>query len=215
MAQSTPPSNDRRPLQTRGKAWVNTFTNLLLKTGITPNQISVLSVLFGFLGASAFFYSGHSNWLFLAAAVFIQLRLIANMMDGLVATEGKRGTANGQLYNEVPDRLTDVLFLASAGYATGQPAGIAFGWAASCGALMTAYIRLHGAAITEGAHDFSGPCAKPQRMFLLTVSALLTAIFANPQVLKIGLALIMIGTYYTFARRAVRLSQQLTERAKK
>ena len=111
---------------------------MLLKTGITPNQISVLSVLFGFLGASAFFYSGHSNWLFLAAAVFIQLRLIANMMDGLVATEGKRGTANGQLYNEVPDRLTDVLFLASAGYATGQPAGIAFGWAASCGSLMTA-----------------------------------------------------------------------------
>jgi len=192
---------------------VNTFTRLLLKTRISPNQISVISIVFGISGAAFFLHSFHHPLALLGAAASIQLRLIANMMDGLVATEGGRASANGLLYNEVPDRFTDVLFLASAGYASGSSVGIIAGWLASCGALMTAYIRLHGAAINEGAHDFCGPFAKPQRMFVLTLAALIAAFFPTFGILTGSLVLIAAGTFFTFARRTARLSKQLKARA--
>ena len=41
-------------------------------------------------------------------------------------------TATGELYNELPDRIADLLFLAGAGYAiTGVAWGSALGWAAA------------------------------------------------------------------------------------
>lgn len=205
--------SDRRPLSTRNKSWVIRFTRDLLRTGITPNQVSLLSVAFGIGGAASFLWSSEFPALFLAAAIAIQLRLLANMMDGLLAMEGGLATPNGALFNEVPDRFTDVLFLATAGYATNHPWGILLGWACACGALMTAYIRLHGASANGGVHDFRGPCSKPQRMFLLTVSAILTFIFENTAVLLVGLTVIALGTYITFFRRMKRLSDQLQQHA--
>jgi phosphatidylglycerophosphate synthase len=65
-----------------------------------------------------------------AAATFIQLRLLANLLDGLMAVEEGKRTPTRVLYNEFPDRIADtVLFLsAAAGYASGWPA---IGWLAA------------------------------------------------------------------------------------
>ena len=49
----------------------------------------------------------------------IQLRLIANLLDGLVAVEGGKRTPTGELYNEAPDRIADTAVLVGAGYAVG------------------------------------------------------------------------------------------------
>ncbi len=61
---------------------------------------------------------------FVLGALCCQLRLICNLLDGLVAVEGGRGGADGAFWNEVPDRVSDILFLGAAGVAAGQP-----GWA--------------------------------------------------------------------------------------
>ena len=202
-------SSDRRPLKTRGKAWVGHFTRLLLRTGITPNQISVLSVVFALLGFFCFYYGGESVTLLILAAVFIQLRLLANMMDGLVAVEGGRKTHNGELYNEVPDRLGDILFLVGAGYASGSAFGVTLAWVAIAGAIMAPYIRMQGAALLNGEHDFCGPFAKPHRMFALTVTALLAAFLPGLNLILIGLWIIAIGTWATVVRRTYRISCRL------
>ena len=55
--------------------------------------------------------------MFLAAAACIQLRLLCNLFDGMVAVEGGFKTKSGEIYNELPDRVADVLILAGAGYA--------------------------------------------------------------------------------------------------
>ncbi|PYL24189.1 MAG: hypothetical protein DMF44_05850 [Verrucomicrobia bacterium] len=44
-------------------------------------------------------------WLF--AALGAQLRLRANMLDGMVALVSARASKVGELYNEVPDRVWD------------------------------------------------------------------------------------------------------------
>lgn len=144
-------------------------------------------------------------WLgFIAAALCVQGRLMCNLLDGLVAVEGGRKSKGGELFNEIPDRIEDSLFLAGAGMACGQ---VALGLAAALLAVFTAYVRAFGASVGQG-QDFCGPLAKPQRMFFLTVGLLAAAAGAlgsfNGNILAWMLAFIAFGTAVTAARRIVR-----------
>ena len=110
--------------------------------------------------------------LWIVGAAFIQLRLLANLFDGMVAIA--RGTASkvGELFNEVPDRVSDSAILIGLGYAPGGQVGL--GYAAALAAMMTAYVR----AVGKGAgtpNEFCGPMAKQQRMFLATMTCLFCA----------------------------------------
>jgi phosphatidylglycerophosphate synthase len=156
----------RRPLKSRGTFWASALTRLLLKTSITANQVSVLGIVAAAIGAAAFVFADERAWLWLIAALCIQLRLLANMMDGLVA--GNRGSPTGPLFNELPDRLQDSLLLISAGYASGLDW---LGWLAALLAAMTAYVRAVGTSLGQQP-DFRGPMAKPHRMAALTLGAL-------------------------------------------
>ena len=100
-------------------------------------------------------------------------------MDGMVAIEGGKKSATGDLFNEVPDRIADVMILAGAGFCVfAQPWGIHLGWLAAALAVMTACIRMQGAALT-GKHDFSGPMAKQHRMAFITALCVIWCAFAE------------------------------------
>jgi len=207
---------DRRPIKTRSAGWAQALTRILVRWGASPNQVSVASIAFAVAGAALLAAETNGSteaWLFLGVALCIQLRLLANMLDGLIAVEGGRMTKTGELYNEIPDRIADVAFLAAAGYASHQGEwGIALGWSAAVLAVNTAYIRAIGAR-RGWAQDFCGPQAKPHRMFLLTVACLLA--FAEklagwpPRVLFLFLIVINLGTLLTCVRRTIRLARQL------
>jgi 1-acyl-sn-glycerol-3-phosphate acyltransferase len=91
----------------------------MLRTPITADQISLLGIGFSVLAACALVGAARWPWAFLAAAVAIQLRLLCNMLDGLVAVEGQRSSFNGPLFNEVPDRLEDSIIIVAFGHAAG------------------------------------------------------------------------------------------------
>lgn len=137
-------------------------------------------------------------WLPLAAGG-IQLRLLCNLMDGLVAVEGGLKGRGGDLFNEAPDRYEDAVLLAAAGAAAGLPA---LGWMAATAAVLTAYVRAFGASLGHG-QDFCGPFAKQQRMFWLTVGALAGVIYLPA--LGWALWLIGLGALMTAGRRILRL----------
>ena len=80
----------RRPLASRDIAFFRALAAGLSRAGISPNAISFLSVVFAIGAGLAFAATTHCvGWAlrgcWLAAACFIQLRLIANMLDGMVA----------------------------------------------------------------------------------------------------------------------------------
>lgn len=213
----------RRPIKSRASGWAQSAARLLLRLNFSPNGVSVASVIFAGLAASCIYcspYLSNTPWLWLAAAICIQLRLICNLLDGMLAVEGGLGTANGDLYNETPDRIADILILAAAGYCCQHPLAVTLGWGAASSAVLTAYIRMHGASLT-GSHDFCGPMAKPHRMAAMTVVCLLMAIThalvktdkataCGEDILFGALALIAATTFFTFLRRLFRLSQKLT-----
>ncbi|RYD66279.1 MAG: CDP-alcohol phosphatidyltransferase family protein [Verrucomicrobiaceae bacterium] len=207
--------SSRRPLKTRSTEWARSLARGLTSAGISPNAISAFSVVAALIGGAAFIGAarGWISWPvgWIAGAAMIQLRLLCNLMDGMVAIEGGKKSATGDLWNEIPDRLADTIFLVSAGWAAGIPwIGVLTAWAS----VMTAYVRAMGAALT-GAHDFCGPCAKPHRMAILTVASLITAAEAlwegHGEVMRIAIIIIAAGTCITILRRTIRLATKLKE----
>ena len=196
----------RRPLATRGSGFAQALLARLLRSPVTPNQISLASIGFAAIGAAAVLAGPAWGWL---AALGIQLRLMCNLLDGMVAVEGGRGSPTGALYNEVPDRVADSLLIVALGYAVGQPW---LGWAGALAAALTAYIRVLGGALGV-AQDFRGPMAKPHRMALLTGAALLGmvewALAWPPRVLLAAAWLILLGSLLTCALRLRAVARQL------
>jgi phosphatidylglycerophosphate synthase len=214
--ESSEADSNRRPIRMRSAPWARELAGGLAKLGVSPNQVSLFSVACALVGAGLFLTEALSQgaaWLLIGAAACIQLRLLANMLDGLIAVEGGHQTKVGELYNEIPDRIADVLFLASAGYASQHGvSGVALGWSASVLAVGTAYIRALGAR-RAAAQDFCGPVAKQQRMFLLTVGCLLAAgehiTGWSRAALFWTLVVITVGTLVTCMRRVQHLAERL------
>ncbi len=208
------PKANRRPLKSRSTGWAAAVARGAHRTGLTANQISFLGIVVAVIGAWALVASWRTPWLYLAAAACIQLRLLANLLDGMIAVEGGRGGPTGAIWNEFPDRIEDSLFLVAAGYSASMPE---LGWLAALLAAICAYVRLLGASLGQP-QDFGGPMAKPHRMAALTLGCLLA--IATPllpdggrkdEMLIIGLFLTVIsaGTLLTITLRLMRLSKAL------
>lgn len=213
--ENKPDLAGRRPLKSRATAWAEGLSRVLVRSGVSANMISVFSAVFALVAAAILAGVGQDWWprlWLLAAAVFIQLRLVCNLMDGMVAIEGGKKTATGDLFNEVPDRIADVAILAGAGLcAFCQPWGTHLGWLAAALAVMTAYTRMQGATLT-GKHDFRGPMAKPQRMALVTAVCLVGAFIPDHvDVFFWALVVMVLGEIITMWRRLNGISAHLKE----
>lgn len=200
-------TGSRRPLRSRNTEWAKRLARLLLRTRITPNAVSVSGIGFAAAGAACFALAAESRWLGPAGALFVQLRLLANLMDGLLAVEGGRKSPTGALYNEFPDRIEDALLLIAAGYGAGWPV---LGWCAALLAMGTAYVRALGGAIGLP-QDFCGPMAKQHRMALLTLGAV-TSAFASAMPWALGA--IAAGSAITSVRRLHRQAAALRKTAR-
>lgn len=157
----------RRPLASRSTRWAAALSTGAVRWGFTADGISILSLIFAGAGAASLLLLPRP-WNLLACAAGIQLRLVCNLLDGMVAIEGGRKSTVGMLYNEVPDRVADSMFLVALGYEIGIPW---LGWLAALAAAVTAYIRVLGGTFGL-AQDFRGPLAKQHRMFVMTMGCL-------------------------------------------
>ncbi|MCH6571110.1 MAG: NTP transferase domain-containing protein [Thaumarchaeota archaeon] len=85
------------------------ISKLLLKTGITPNQISVLSFVIGLAGAS-FFFIGEYFYLILGG-IIVHIHSIVDGCDGEVARLKLRQTKYGGWLDSVLDRYVDAAII--------------------------------------------------------------------------------------------------------
>lgn len=200
-------TDGRRPLKTRDSRWAQNLAAALARRRITPNAISVAGMVFATIGGLALL-TLQCGCLPQSAALLIgvagiQLRLLCNLLDGMVAVEGGLKGKAGDLFNEAPDRYADIVLLAGAGYGIGAPW---LGWMASAAAVLTAYVRAFGSSLAQG-QDFCGPFAKPHRMFFLTVGCF--GAIAHRPALEWALWLIAAGAFFTAIRRVVWLYRKL------
>lgn len=196
----TKDTGDRRPLASRSAGWANWLASALAQTSITPNQISVASVGFAAAGAAVLvLWTGPAG--LIVCALCVQLRLLCNLLDGMVAIEGRKASAVGVLYNEFPDRAADSLFLVALGYAAGVPW---LGWLCALLAALTAYIRVTGGSLGFP-QDFRGPQAKPHRMAVMTAGCVMAAVelylWGSHHALLVAAGVIAVGSAATCVTR--------------
>lgn len=161
-------------------------------------------------------WPAHAWPFWIASALLVQFRLLCNLFDGMVAVGAGRSSPVGELYNEVPDRISDAAALIGLGYAAGGAPWL--GFTAAVLAVFTAYVRALGVAAGAGSH-FIGPMAKPQRMFLVTITALYVGLAPStwePQVAGLDLpaltlALVAAGCGATSVRRLQRIARRLRQ----
>ncbi|MBX7249305.1 MAG: CDP-alcohol phosphatidyltransferase family protein [Caulobacteraceae bacterium] len=215
---------NRRPIGQRGSNWASALAAGLARNGVAPDLISAISMGIALVGFAAFGLSGISEgaarvvWLLLAA-LMIQLRLLANMLDGMVALENGKGGPDGPIWNELPDRISDALFLIGAGYgafAAAPHLGPALGFLCAVLAVLTAHVRELGRGHGFPA-DYGGPMAKRQRMTALTAAALASSVEGawgwNGETLMWALALTAALTALTVFLRTRTLARRLREKA--
>ena len=169
-------ASDRRPIAARNLGMTQRMAAALVVRGASPNGISIAGMVAGMAAGLAFaatVWMPGAAWLFwLLGALLVQGRLMANLLDGMVAIG--RGVASpvGELFNEVPDRVSDTAVLVGLGVAAGSAA---LGLAAALAAMATAYVRTTARA-AGAPSDFGGPMAKQHRMALATGLAVWCAV---------------------------------------
>ena len=138
---------------------------------VHPDAISYLSIAAAGLGALCFWQAGRHPGLLLLGPLFCYARLWCNMLDGMVALASGLASTRGEILNDLPDRVSDVLIFTGVAH-SGLNSPVSGYWA-SILAVLTAYVGMMGQAVCAK-REFSGVMAKPWRMVALHVGAWLT-----------------------------------------
>jgi len=188
----------------------------LVRRGVSANGVSVAGMVAGLAAGAALMATTHLDGLpqrvaWLAAAALVIVRLLANMLDGMVAIGSGTSSAVGELYNEVPDRVSDSAALIGLGYALGgEPV---LGYLAVLAGVFTAYVRALGKAAGAG-QEFVGPFAKQQRMACVIGCAAYCGLAPTDWLPALGLpaivlAVVAVGSLFTALRRLWRIGRRL------
>jgi len=210
-----PKSISRRPIKARDSRWAAKIAAALARVPVKPNTISIFSAVFAAIAGACFAATACPRVatsalaiaaLFVCGAACVQLRLLCNLFDGMVAVEGGFKTKSGEVFNELPDRFADAFILIGLGYAANVSAGAELGYIAALLAVITAYVRALGASAGAG-QNFMGPMAKQHRMAVVTIAAIVCAVAAfwslHGWVATIALGIMIAGMLVTIARRAL------------
>jgi len=169
MAQYDPTS--RRPIGEGFRSTARFATALCVQNNIHPDAISYASLVAAAIAAVCFWKSGFHPWLLFVAPLFCHLRLWFNMLDGMVAIVSGKASWRGEILNDLPDRVSDVLIFVGAAHSGWMNPFLGY-WAAIF-ALLTAYVGMFGQAVGVQ-REFSGVMSKPWRMVALSIGAWLT-----------------------------------------
>lgn len=161
----------RRPIAAGFRRTAAAATRFCVRVGIHPDAISYLSMVAALAAALCFWKSGEMRWLLIVAPLFCYLRLWFNMLDGMVAVAAGKASPRGEILNDLPDRLSDVIIFA--GVAHSGLMNPIFGYWAAISAVLTAYVGLFGQALGVQ-REFGGIMSKPWRMVALHIGAWLT-----------------------------------------
>ena len=111
--------------------------------------------------------------LLIVAPLLCYVRLWCNMLDGMVAMAGGKASARGEILNDLPDRLSDVIIFTGVAHSSFANPIVAY-WAAIL-AVLTAYVGLFGQAVGVQ-REFGGIMSKPWRMVALSLGAWATVV---------------------------------------
>lgn len=171
----------------------------LERSGVRPDALTLAAVPVGALAGAAVLVSPSVPLALLLVPLAVVARLILNLLDGALARRTGLTHARGELYNEVGDRLADVLMLASVAFVPGaHQVTVLLGVTVAVLASFTSVAT----KAAGGTRSYRGILSKPGRMVLLTASAIAVMI-VGPQAWGPFGPLLLIGASLTLLERIV------------
>ena len=205
----------RRPIANIFRRTAHGAVRVAVRAGIHPDVFSYASIVAAGVAAWLFWQSRTHPRYIVLAVVFAMLRLWLNMFDGMVALAAGKASKKGEIINDLPDRISDVLIFLGVAHSGWCNAYYAY-WVAIA-AVIVAYVGLFGQAVGVQ-REFSGMMAKPWRIVLLSIGALATMFlvlndqrywFASYSVLDWTNFVILAGCVETIAVRLGRIFRAL------
>jgi len=211
MADYQPTS--RRPIANIFRRTADAATRFCVQNGIHPNTISYSSIVAALIAAICFWESGENRWLLILAPLFCYLRLWFNMLDGMVAVAANQASRRGEILNDLPDRISDVIiFVGVAHSGWMEPL---WGYWAAIFAVLTAYVGLFGQALGVQ-REFGGIMSKPWRMVALHIGAWLTFLLQRQperfSILDLTCLIVIVGCVQTIVVRLKRITAALQDK---
>jgi phosphatidylglycerophosphate synthase len=208
----------RRPIADVFRQTAGFAVHWCVRWGVHPNLVSYSSIFAAAAAGLCFWQAAGRPVLLLVAVGFCYLRLWLNMLDGMVALAAGKASRSGEIANELPDRISDVLIFV--GVAHSQLCHLLAGYWVALMCLLVAYVGTLGQAVGVQ-REFSGVMAKPWRMVALHVGAWTTLAllwwhegkirFGGLTVLDWTLLAILVGGVQTIALRLTRLLRAIHE----
>jgi phosphatidylglycerophosphate synthase len=201
----------RRPIAAIFRRTANAATRFCVRRRIHPDAISYLSVGAALVAAFCFWNAGRNRWLLIVGPLFCYVRLWLNMLDGMVAVAAGKASRRGEILNDLPDRVSDIVIFVGVAH-SGLMNPLVGYWAAIF-AVLTAYVGLFGQALGVQ-REFGGIMSKPWRMVTLHAGAWLGFFcggrsFASLTILDWTCFVIMAGCVQTIVVRLKRITAAL------
>ena len=209
--------SSRRPIADGFRLTARRATRYCVRAGVSADAISYLSIVAAAIAAFCFWQSSRHPWLLIVAPLFCYLRLWCNMLDGMVALTSGSASPRGEVLNDLPDRVSDVLIFV--GVAHSGWMNPLFGYWAALFSLGTAYVGTLGQAVGVQ-REYAGLMSKPWRMVVLHLGAWLTCalffwnngdtnIIGRRSALEWTCLIVIAGCVQTSARRLGRILRAL------
>ena len=200
------------------RATAHSAVRLCVRWNVHPDVISYASIAASAGAAICFWQADGLAWLLLVGPLLCYVRLWLNMLDGMVALAANKASSRGEILNDLPDRISDVLIFA--GVAHSGLCAVVSGYWAAIFALLTAYVGTLGQAV-GARREFGGVMSKPWRMVALHIGAWTTFALiwrgdgigmAGATVLDWTCVVIVAGSVQTIAVRLKKIFSVLSKR---
>ena len=196
----------------RGRAVVVTepLAALAERSGISPNQTSLLSLLFAAAGALAYYISAERPLALYVAALMVILNAAFDAIDGALARRTGRAHPRGDFLDHIIDRYADMFILT--GIILGGYVSSILGVFAVMGVLLTSYVGTQAQALNVG-RFYGGVMGRADRLTLIFLATVANAFYvkgiAGLEILGWAVVLITVASHITAIQRIVHIWKKL------
>jgi phosphatidylglycerophosphate synthase len=170
--------------------------------GLTPNQLSAISLIFAAAAAAFYYLSASQSWMLYIAALMVLLNALFDLMDGALARRTGKADPKGDFLDHVIDRYADMLILAGMVFAGYVPWPV--GFLAAIGIMLTSYIGTQAQALQLGRY-YGGIMGRADRLAAIIIATAANALYPQPiaglPILGWLIAAVMLSSHITALQR--------------
>ncbi|MDG2139423.1 MAG: CDP-alcohol phosphatidyltransferase family protein [Flavobacteriales bacterium] len=183
---------------------LNPILMLFRRIGISPNHITVFSVLFSVLVGYILLLAQENSLFYLFVALGLLFRMMLNALDGMMAKKYNLQSKTGEILNEVGDILSDIAIYFPFIYFEGITLEYVIGFL-----LLSVINEFCGllAKIISGERRYDGPMGKSDRALL--VGLICIALFFSDSILRYIDYLFIIAMIMMFISSLLRITKSI------